>query len=123
MQGVAICNEFGLCGRKFNDMYLINCDYLFWPGFCSPFDTFGANHMHLNSASGPVHQLPFISDRVAYACAFDLVDIEGDDAVLTASDRAETFAARGDEPMNAYWRRVERAVEILLLQDVVGELH
>lgn len=79
--------------------------------------------MYLNLASEPVYQIPFISDRVAYACAHDLLDIEGDDAVMTAADKAEIFAAQGDEPMNAYWRRVERAIEILLLQDVIGELH
>jgi hypothetical protein len=79
--------------------------------------------MFLDLASEPVFQLPFISDRVAYACARDLVGVEGDDAVMTAADRADRFAAQGDTPMTAYWRRVERAVEILLLQDVIGELH
>ncbi len=79
--------------------------------------------MYLNLAAEPAFCLPFISDRVAYACAHDLVDQQGDEAIMTAADHADAHIAEGNEPMAAYWRRVERAIEILLLQDVIGELH
>jgi hypothetical protein len=79
--------------------------------------------VYMNLAAEPAYAMPFISDRIAYACAHDLVDLEGDDAVMTAADRADSHIAVGDEPMAAYWRRVERAIQILLLQDVVGEIH
>jgi hypothetical protein len=79
--------------------------------------------VYMNLAAEPAYNMPFISDRIAYACAFDLVDQEGDDAVMTAAERADHHVALGDEPMAAYWVRVERAIQILLLQDVVGEIH
>jgi hypothetical protein len=64
-----------------------------------------------------------ISDRVAYVCACDLVDQEGDDAVLLAAERADACQAEGDAGAYAYWRRVESAIQILLLEDAVGDLH
>lgn len=79
--------------------------------------------MYMNLAAEPACHLPFISDRIAYACASDLVEQQGDDAVMTAAERADTHGAHGDQPMAAYWRRVESAIQILLLQDVIGEIH
>ncbi len=79
--------------------------------------------MYLNLASEAVYMPPVIADRIAFACADDLVLREGDDAVLTAAEHADASMADGDLPMVGYWRRVESAVQILLLQEVIGELH
>jgi hypothetical protein len=79
--------------------------------------------MYLNLASEAIYQTPVIADRIAFACADDLVIREGDDAVLTAAEKADASAANGDLTMVGYWRRVESAVQILLLQEVIGELH
>lgn len=64
-----------------------------------------------------------ICDRLAYLCARELIQHEGDEAVLTAAARADDSEARGDADQFGYWRRVETAVQILLLEDVIGTIH
>jgi hypothetical protein len=66
---------------------------------------------------------PIIADRIAYLCANELLRMEGEDAVLTAADRADEALARADAEQYGYWRRVESAMQIILLEDVVGEIH
>ncbi len=72
----------------------------------------------INPAFGPV-----IADRIAYLCANELLRMEGEDAVLTAADRADDALGRQDAEQYGYWRRVESAMQIILLEDVVGEIH
>lgn len=69
------------------------------------------------------HPVLVISDRLAFLCARELVQHEGDDAVLTAAARADEAQERGEDADYGYWRRVESAIQILLLEDVIGELH
>jgi hypothetical protein len=64
-----------------------------------------------------------ITDHAAYRCACELVDVEGDDAVLLAADQADACLAAGDQDACSYWRRVESAIQILLLEDVLGTIH
>jgi hypothetical protein len=66
---------------------------------------------------------PVIADRIAYLCANELLRMEGEDAVLTAADRADDALGRQDTEQYGYWRRVESAMQIILLEDVVGEIH
>jgi hypothetical protein len=66
---------------------------------------------------------PVISDRIAYLCAAELLRLEGEDAVLTAAERADEALSRMDDQQHGYWRRVETAMQIILLEDVVGEIH
>jgi hypothetical protein len=66
---------------------------------------------------------PVIADRVAYLCATELLRLEGEDAVLTAAERADEALTRADSDQYGYWRRVESAMQIILLEDVVGEIH
>jgi hypothetical protein len=66
---------------------------------------------------------PHIADRAAYLCATELLRLEGEDAVLTAAERADEALQRADEQQYGYWRRVESAMQIILLEDVVGEVH
>jgi hypothetical protein len=72
----------------------------------------------VNPSLGPV-----IADRIAYLCANELLRMEGEDAVLTAADRADEALGRSDAEQYGYWRRVESAMQIILLEDVVGEIH
>jgi hypothetical protein len=64
-----------------------------------------------------------ITDFAAYRCAVDLVDVEGDEAILLAADQADACLAAGDVDASSYWRRVESAIQILLLEDVLGTVH
>jgi hypothetical protein len=66
---------------------------------------------------------PVIADRIAYLCAKELLRMEGEDAVLTAADRADEALGRADAEQHGYWRRVESAMQIILLEDVIGEIH
>jgi hypothetical protein len=66
---------------------------------------------------------PIIADRIAYLCASELLRMEGEDAVLTAADRADEALGRSDTEQYSYWRRVESAMQIILLEDVIGEIH
>ncbi len=67
--------------------------------------------------------LPVIADRVAFLCAKELLRLEGDDAILTASALAEEAMGRANTDQFGYWRRVEVAIQLLLLEDVLGTIH
>ena len=82
-----------------------------------------AKHIMLNQALPSTVILPVIADRVAYLCAKELLRIEGDDAILTASARAEEALSRENADQLGYWRRVEAAIQLLLLEDVLGTVH
>ncbi len=66
---------------------------------------------------------PVIADRIAYLCASELLRLEGEEGVLTAAERADDALGRSDSEQYGYWRRVESAMQIILLEDVVGEIH
>lgn len=47
----------------------------------------------------------------------------GDDAVIEAAWIADNHRSKGDTQSFAEWRSVERAILMLQLEDVVGEVH
>ncbi|MBZ6379254.1 MULTISPECIES: hypothetical protein [Pacificimonas] len=67
--------------------------------------------------------LQSLTDRQSFDAASDLVAEHGDEAVLEAALLADVHRSRGDERSFAQWRTVERAILMLQLVDVVGEVH
>lgn len=67
--------------------------------------------------------MQIIDGRTSVEEANLLIAAFGEDAVMEAATRADQFRDAGD--LNAFcrWRQVERAIQLLQLQDVVGELH
>lgn len=66
---------------------------------------------------------PTIYDRYAFSDAEALVGTYGDEAVLEATGRADTARINGDAKGFCHWRRVEQAVQIIQLDEVIGDLH
>lgn len=64
-----------------------------------------------------------IYDRAAYVGACDLIRKHGAAASIEALHKADFHEGRGENQQSHYWRRVESAVEILLLDKVSGQLH
>jgi hypothetical protein len=64
-----------------------------------------------------------IHDRTSVDEATTLIARFGEDAVIEAATRADAFRNSGNLILFYRWREVERAVQMLQLQDVVGELH
>ena len=64
-----------------------------------------------------------VTDRYSFDEAAALVERFGDEAVLEAAFIADVHRNKGDSSSFARWRQVERAVLMLQLEDVVGELH
>ena len=64
-----------------------------------------------------------LTDRHSFDEAAALVLRLGDAAVIEAASIADGFKLRGDSLSFARWRQIERAVLMLQLEDVVGELH
>lgn len=73
-----------------------------------------------NPASSPT---PMIADRATYMCASELLSLEGEEAILTAAERADDALNRSDTCQFSYWRQVENALQIILMEEVVGEIH
>ncbi|MHB9878594.1 hypothetical protein ACSMXM_02865 [Pacificimonas sp. ICDLI1SI03] len=67
--------------------------------------------------------LQAVNDRHSFDEAALLVERFGDDAVLEAASIADRHLNAGDSSSFARWRQVERAVLMLQLVDVVGEVH
>ncbi|MEE4349799.1 MAG: hypothetical protein V2J26_06180 [Pacificimonas sp.] len=63
------------------------------------------------------------TDRSSFDTAMTLVSEHGEDAVLEAALQADKHRNRGDVGSFVRWRSVERAVLMLQLDDVVGEVH
>ena len=64
-----------------------------------------------------------ITDRHSFNEAEALVAQFGDDAVVEAASIADTHRLSGDNSSFARWRQVERAILMLQLVDVIGEVH
>ncbi|MEM8827001.1 MAG: hypothetical protein AAF205_13560 [Pseudomonadota bacterium] len=64
-----------------------------------------------------------VNDRHSFDEAAILVERFGDEAVVEAATIADAHMKSGDTPSFARWRQVERAVLMLQLVDVVGEVH
>lgn len=68
-------------------------------------------------------QLLAIHDRGSLEDASSLIAKFGDDAVLEAASIADRYRDTGNLDLFCRWRQVERAVMLLQLEDVVGEVH
>lgn len=64
-----------------------------------------------------------IHDRAAYIGAMDLIREHGDEAVLAASAEADQSRERGNVLQCSFWRTVEVAIQIIQLDEVIGEIH
>jgi hypothetical protein len=64
-----------------------------------------------------------IHDRASFEQAILMIAALGEDAVIEAATRADAFRDRGEMSQFCRWRQVERAIQLLELRDIVGELH
>lgn len=67
--------------------------------------------------------MQIIDGRTSVEEATLLITAFGEDAVVEAATRADQFRSAGDLSQFCRWRQIERAIELLQLEDVVGELH
>jgi len=67
--------------------------------------------------------MQIIHDRSTVDEATRLIAAFGQDAVVEAATRADRFRNAGNVALFCRWREVERAIQLLQLEDVVGELH
>lgn len=67
--------------------------------------------------------MQIIDGRTSVEEANLLIAAFGEDAVMEAATRADQFRDAGDLTAFCRWRQIERAIELLQLEDVVGELH
>lgn len=67
--------------------------------------------------------MQIINDRTSVEEATTLIAAFGEDAVIEAATRADRFRDAGNLTLFCRWRQIERAIQLLQLEDVVGELH
>ena len=67
--------------------------------------------------------MQIINDRASVEEATILIAAFGEDAVVEAATRADQFRDAGDLTLFCRWRQIERAIQLLQLEDVIGELH
>ncbi len=68
-------------------------------------------------------QLQSIHDRASVEEAAVLIARFGDAAVVEAASQADAFHNSGNLMLFCRWRQVERAIQLLQLEDIVGEIH
>ena len=68
-------------------------------------------------------QLLAIHDRGSLEDASSLIAKFGDDAVVEAATIADRYRDSGNLNLFCRWRQVERAIMLLQLEDIVGEVH
>lgn len=68
-------------------------------------------------------QLHSVHDRASFEEATLLIARFGDEAVLEAATMADAFDNAGNLMLACRWRQVERAIQLLQLEDIVGEIH
>ncbi|MFZ5609870.1 MAG: hypothetical protein ACOY99_09690 [Pseudomonadota bacterium] len=66
---------------------------------------------------------PLIYDKAAYLGACDLVKKFGPSAALEALHKADQHESRGERQQTHYWRRVESAINILLMDRLGGPIN
>ena len=64
-----------------------------------------------------------VSNRASVDEAAILIARFGEDAVIEAATRADAFRHTGNLHAFCRWRQVEQAIQLLQLEDIVGELH
>lgn len=78
--------------------------------------------MRLLSEAGKNQPL-VIYDKAAYVGACDLIKKFGTAAALEALNKADRHELKGERQQTYYWRRVESAVNILLMDAANGSPH
>ena len=68
-------------------------------------------------------QLHSVHDRAFFEEAATMIARFGDGAVIEAATKADAFETSGDLMLYCRWRQVERAIQLLQLEDIVGEIH
>ncbi len=68
-------------------------------------------------------QMQTVNDRQLFNEASSLIDRFGDDAIIEAATRADAYRDSGNLVQFSRWRQVERAIMMLQLEDIVGEIH
>jgi hypothetical protein len=71
----------------------------------------------------PLEPIVAIHDRAAYIGAMDLIREHGEDAVLAASAEADRSRDKGNILQFSFWRTVETAIQIIQMDEVIGEIH
>lgn len=66
---------------------------------------------------------PFINGRAALADAALLLETYGDDAGFEAAARAEASRDKGNVVRFCHWRQIERVIEALSSDEVLGTVH
>ena len=64
-----------------------------------------------------------VGDRASFEEATVLIAQYGEAAVLEAACKADAFHSAGDLMLACRWRQVERAIQLLQLEDIIGEIH
>lgn len=64
-----------------------------------------------------------IADTNVYVTATSLIADHGEYACVEAAARADASQRIGNVVEFSHWRQVERAVQILQLEDIIGDLH
>ncbi len=64
-----------------------------------------------------------VNDRQFINEANSLISIYGDDAIIEAATKADAYRDAGNLVQFCRWRQVERAILMLQLEDIVGEIH
>lgn len=64
-----------------------------------------------------------IHDTAIFAEAAHLVAKHGEDAVLIAASHADAHQKSGNLSLFSHWRQVEGAVQVIHLEEIVGEIH
>ena len=67
--------------------------------------------------------MQIIHDRTSVDEATLLIATFGENAVIEAATRADKFRNSGNLALFCRWRQVEQAIQLLQLEDIVGELH
>jgi hypothetical protein len=65
----------------------------------------------------------FIHGRLALADAAELIELYGDGAAIEAAARARRFRSDGNVVRFCHWRHIERVVEALSSDEVIGSIH
>lgn len=70
-----------------------------------------------------MHHHVHVQDRAALAAATDLIAQYGEMAALEAASRADRSRSLGNVVHFCHWRQIERAIEMLSADEVIGTVH
>ncbi|HEX7871839.1 MAG TPA: hypothetical protein VF475_02945 [Sphingobium sp.] len=67
--------------------------------------------------------LPILLDRKSYEDARALIDLFGAEAGIEAANRADASRDVGNHIHFCHWRQIERMIELLSIDTVLGTVH